>query len=63
MRVQIERSKCQGHAMCEMASGGFFELDDLGHIARTGGEVGTGNEDAALAGADACPERVITTQP
>jgi ferredoxin len=63
MRVQIDRSKCQGHAMCEMASGGFFELDDLGHIASTDGDVGAGNEAAALSGADACPERVITTQP
>lgn len=60
MKVEIERSRCQGHAQCEMRSGGFFELDDLGYIASADGEVSPDDEEAAQAGARACPERAIT---
>lgn len=60
MNVEIERSRCQGHAQCELMSGGFFELDELGYIATAAGEVSPGDEEVAKAGARACPERAIT---
>ncbi|MCV7280257.1 ferredoxin [Mycolicibacterium flavescens] len=60
MRVDIDKSKCQGHALCAMASGDYFELDDLGYIATDSGDVTGGAENAAHDGAEACPEKVIT---
>jgi ferredoxin len=63
MKVEIERSKCQGHAQCELMSDGFYELDDLGFIATADGEVPAESEEAAQFGAGACPERVIAIRP
>ena len=63
MNVEIDTSKCQGHALCAMASAEFFELDDLGYIATSSGEIPAGSEDAAEQGAGACPERVISVNP
>jgi ferredoxin len=63
MKVEIDRSKCQGHAQCELNSQGFYELDDSGYLARESAEVAPGDEEAAEAGARACPERVITIRP
>lgn len=60
MRAVIDKSKCQGHALCAMASEEFFELDELGYIATAGGEVPTGSEQRAQEGAAACPEQAIT---
>lgn len=63
MRVDIDKSKCQGHALCAMASDEFFELDDLGFIATGNGEIPSGSEQRAQLGAGACPEQVITIRP
>ncbi|AFC54390.1 MULTISPECIES: ferredoxin [Mycobacterium] len=60
MRAEIDKSKCQGHALCATASGDYFELDDLGYIASDSAEVPAGSERAAEEGAGACPEQVIT---
>lgn len=60
MRANIDKSKCQGHALCAMASEDFFELDDLGYIASAGGDVPDDRHEAAQQGAAACPEQVIT---
>ena len=60
MQVDIDKSKCQGHALCAMASEDYFELDDLGYIASDSGEVPAGKEQAAEQGSGACPEKVIT---
>jgi ferredoxin len=59
MRADVDKSKCQGHALCAMASEDFFELDDLGYIASDSAEIPSGSETAAQDGADACPEQVI----
>lgn len=60
MRADIDKSKCQGHALCAMASEEFFELDELGYIATVGGEIPSGSERVARDGAGACPEQVIS---
>jgi ferredoxin len=62
MRVNIDKSKCQGHALCAMASEDLFELDDLGYIATTSGDVPAGSEQRAQEGAAACPEQAIAVQ-
>jgi ferredoxin len=59
MRADIEKWKCQGHALCAAASDNFFELDDVGYIASDSGEIPPGSERAARDGANACPEQVI----
>lgn len=60
IRVDIDKSKCQGHALCAIASEEFFELDDLGYIATASGEIPAGSEQQAREGASACPEQAIT---
>ena len=39
MHIEIDSSKCQGHALCALMSDDYFTLDDIGHIASTSGEV------------------------
>jgi ferredoxin len=60
MRADIDKSKCQGHALCAMASEEFFTLDDLGYIATDSDDIPADSEEAAQEGAAACPEQVIT---
>jgi len=62
MRVDIDKSKCQGHALCAIASEDFFELDDLGYIATASGEIDSSSVGAAQEGAGACPEQAITVR-
>ena len=61
MKIHVDRSKCQGHAMCFTHAPEIYPLDDLGYTALDGEhDVAPGQEDAAERGAKACPERVIT---
>ena len=60
MHIEIDSSKCQGHALCALMSDDYFTLDDIGHVASTSGEVQHEDVDRARQGAEACPERVFT---
>ena len=60
MRVQVDRSRCQGHARCWAEASDLYLLDDDGYSAMDDVDVPPGLEDAARRGADACPERAIT---
>ena len=60
MHIEIDSSKCQGHALCALMSDDYFTLDDIGHVASTSGEVQYEDVDRARQGAEACPERVFT---
>ncbi len=60
MHIEVDRSKCQGHALCALMSDDYFTLDDVGYIAATSGEVPSEDVDRARRGAEACPERVFT---
>ncbi len=60
MRLVVDQGKCCGHARCNDKAPDLFELDDLGYAVAGETEVPEGKEDAALAGARACPERAIT---
>ena len=59
MRVQVDRSRCQGHARCWAEVPELYLLDDDGYSAVDDVEVPPGLEEAARRGADACPERAI----
>jgi ferredoxin len=59
MRVQVDRSRCQGHARCWAEAPDLYLLDDDGYSAVDDVEVPLGLEDAARRGAAACPERAI----
>ncbi|HVV30533.1 MAG TPA: ferredoxin [Mycobacteriales bacterium] len=61
MKVNVDQSKCQGHAQCNANAPEVYQLDDDGYIAFDGDiDIAPGNEDAARRGAAACPERVLT---
>ncbi|MEO3787565.1 ferredoxin [Actinocorallia sp. B10E7] len=60
MKLVVDQGKCCGHARCNDRAPELFELDDLGYVAVNEIEVPEGMEEAALAGARACPERAIT---
>lgn len=60
MHIEIDRSKCQGHALCALMSGDYFILDEVGNIASASGEVSVEDVDRVRQGAEACPERVFT---
>jgi len=59
MRVQVDRSRCQGHARCWAEAPDLYLLDDDGYSAIDDVEVPPRLEDAARRGAAACPERAI----
>ena len=60
MHIEVDSSRCQGHALCALMSGDYFTLDDIGHVASTSGEVQPEDVDRARQGVEACPERVFT---
>jgi ferredoxin len=60
MRVIVERSRCQGHALCAMNAPDLFDLDDEGHSRVLADPVPAGLDGAARAAEAGCPERAIT---
>lgn len=60
MKVQIDRSRCQGHALCAAIAPEVFELDDDGVSQARAGALPVHLEQAARRGAERCPERAIT---
>ena len=60
MNIEIDSSKCQGHALCALMSDDYFTLDDIRHIASTSGEVPPDDQNRARRVVEACPERVFT---
>ncbi|MNO77668.1 hypothetical protein D3C76_687870 [compost metagenome] len=59
MKVLINKPGCVGHARCSNVAPALYPLDDNGYIASSGFNVPAGQENLALRGARACPERVI----
>src|SRR5215471_18775383 len=61
VKIRVDRSMCQGHAMCNMAAPDVYLLDDLGYNALHGEiEVAEALAEQAHRGALVCPERAIT---
>ena len=60
MKISVDQSKCQGHAMCFAQAPEVYPLDDLGYTALNGQiDVPDEVEQAARRGARACPEQAI----
>ena len=60
MRIEFNRDRCSGHAQCAAAAPEVYPLDDGGYCIVENGEVASGLEELAQAGADNCPEQAIT---
>jgi ferredoxin len=61
VRIQVDKSLCQGHTRCNAAAPEVYPLDDLGYTNLDGEiEVPDGLAEAAVRGARSCPEMVIT---
>lgn len=63
MRVMVDASRCQGHALCAMNAPEVFDLDDEGHARVLADPVPDGMSAAARAAEGGCPEQAITVEP
>ncbi len=62
MRVIVDSSRCQGHALCLVHAPDLFDLDDAGHARVLADPVPDGLDAAARAAEGGCPERAVTAQ-
>jgi len=59
-QIRVDREKCSGHARCFAVDPDLFPIDESGYVTVRVQDVPSGQEDAAAAGALACPEGAIT---
>lgn len=57
-RIEFDAAHCAGHTLCNATAPQVYQLDDNGYC-NPPSTVGKALHDAAIAGADACPERVL----
>lgn len=63
MRIDFDRSACQGHNRCYLLAPELFDVDDEGYaVLRIDGEVPEGLERKAQLAADNCPEYAISVE-
>jgi ferredoxin len=62
VRVRVVVARCMGHARCASVAPEVYVLDDEGYNRTAEKIVGAALRDDALAGARACPERVISVE-
>ena len=60
MRVTVDKTKCTGHARCNVFGPDVYPLDELGEVAITEADVPPELEAQAQEGAANCPEGAIT---
>jgi ferredoxin len=61
MKISVDSSRCQGHALCAAVDEDLFPLDDQGYSSLgEPREVPAGSEENARLGVAACPERALT---
>jgi ferredoxin len=61
MKINYDRSACQGHNRCYSLAPELFDVDDDGYaILRVDGEIPAELEGKARLAADNCPEYAIT---
>jgi len=63
MRITVDQSRCQGHALCAMHAPELFDLDDGGHAVVVADLVPGGLDEAAYMAEAGCPEEAITVGP
>jgi len=60
MNLEIDRPKCQGHALCAVVDDDLFPLDDDGYSALPDvSDVPSDHEELVRAGVASCPERAL----
>ena len=59
-RIEVDQSRCVGHARCFALAPDIFLLDDDGYIDIERADVSADRLAAARDGEAACPERAIT---
>ena len=62
MKVQVDSSKCAGHARCNAIAPLVYKLDDDGYCSITTEDVPPALEGKARDGAADCPERAISVE-
>jgi len=63
VKINYDRSACQGHNRCYLLAPELFDVDDEGYaILRIDGEVPAELEEKARLTADNCPEYAITVE-
>lgn len=60
MRVQVDKAKCQGHAMCNAVAPSVYPIDDDGYVAIDAADVDEADRHLAELGAETCPERALS---
>ncbi len=60
MRIEFDRSKCEGHGRCYSLAPDLFDSDDEGYaVLKVTGDVPEALEDDAVLAVDNCPEFAI----
>lgn len=59
MKISIDKARCQGHALCQLAAPSIYLLDDNGYNSMDPFEVSKAEKAEALEGVKACPEQAI----
>ncbi|WP_427918304.1 ferredoxin [Streptomyces sp. cg40] len=54
-RVVLDRTKCEGHGMCEVAAPAYFELDAEGKLAVLEPQVGADDDSRVQEAVRSCP--------
>ena len=62
IRILTDVPRCVGHARCYAVAPDIYDLDDNGYNITPVREVPVEQKEAALKGAKACPERIITIE-
>jgi ferredoxin len=55
VRIELDRDRCEGHAMCEVAAPEFFSIDDDGDLTVLHHEVSPTDEAQVHAAILGCP--------
>ena len=58
--IEFDAQRCAGHAQCNAAAPQVYQLDDTGYCVPPPRAIDESLRAAAIEGADACPERVLT---
>ncbi len=60
MRIEFDRTRCAGHARCNVLAPDVYPLDDAGYNAVEDMAVPAELQEQAVAGARTCPEQAIS---
>jgi ferredoxin len=55
VRIEVDRNRCEGHALCEVIASEFFSVDDEGNLTLRAVEVSSDDESHVHGAVLACP--------